>query len=273
VPPSTGNGPCGVPETEPNDTRDTATAITAPAMFTSCIGTREDVDFYELAAPNDSGGGYYQISFTQIADWSVDVIAFNVSDNGELGHIYANNNGQDLHAYLAAAPGKKYRFSVGGFAGVNNPPARYTMKVSYTKVADAQEPNNTRETAKPITLGAPVMGYMFEGTSDVPMKAEETVDWYTVTAAAGNLTATIEMVPANYTCYVQIIDSAGKSDYALGPNDGANCTMTLKEAAAGAYRIQVRPFFVRPGDFFDRAMTSIQLPDNYIHPYKLTVTQ
>jgi hypothetical protein len=273
VAPTTGVGPCGVPESEPNDKREQSTPITAPATFTSCIGEPKDVDFYELTAPSDPGGGYYQIDITNITDWDVDMAAYTVIDQGQIGEIYASTDGQDLHAFLAVAPGLKYRLAVAGFGTVNNAPAPYTMKVSYTKVDDALEPNNTKDTAKAITLGAPVTGFLFEGIKTTPVKVEDVSDWYSVTGAAGNLTVTVENVPANLTAYVEIYDSANKMAYGYSGNDGANATVTLMGAAAGPYKILVRPFVVRQGLFFDKAALPTDLPDHFTRPYKLTVTQ
>jgi hypothetical protein len=271
--PMVGNGPCGVPESEPNDKRENATPIAAPAMFTSCLGENKDVDFYELTAPNDPAGGYYEFSLTGITDFEADVIAYSAADNGELGHIFASSDGQDLHGYLAAAPGQKYRLAVGGFGGVRNPPAKYTLKVSYTKITDASEPNNTRDKAAPLALGTPVMGYIFEGIKGAQPEAPDIADWYGVMGAAGNITATVESVPTNMTVYIEIVDSAGKMNYALGPNDGANGTATLMGGAAGLYKVNVRPFTIRSSYFFDKESAPGDVPEHYTTPYKLTVTQ
>jgi len=273
APPTMGNGPCGVPESEPNDKRENATPLAVPAMFTSCIGTPGDVDFYELTAPSDVTGGYFLFSFTDIGAWAVDVTGYNVADNGEIAQLYAGSDGQNLYGFLAAAPGFKYRLAVRGFISVGSAPTPYTMKVTYTKVDDAQEPNNTRDTARMITLGTPVTAYMFEGVKALPMKAEDVVDWYTVMAAAGNLTVTVESVPSTMTAFVHIFDPTGKEVYGYGPSDGANATVTSMNGPAGAYKIQVHPFGVRPASFFDKAATPGDVPPNYTIPYKLTVSQ
>jgi hypothetical protein len=273
APPMMGNGPCGVPESEPNDKRENATPLMVPAMFTGCIGAPDDIDFYELTTPDDGTGGYFQFSLTDIGNWAVDVTGYNVADNGEIAQLYAASDGQNLHGFLAAAPGFKYRLAVRGFINVGSAPTRYTMKVTYTKVADAYEPNNTRDTAKTITIGTPVMAYMFEGVKALPLKAEDVVDWYTVMAAAGNLTVTVESVPSDMTAFVHIFDPTGKEVYGYGPNDGANATVMVMNGPAGAYKIQVHPFGVRPALFFDKAATPMDLPSNFTTPYKLTVSQ
>ena len=273
APPSGAIGPCGVPEIEPNDKREQAVPLTAPTMFTSCIGTPEDIDFYELTTPNDGSGGYYTISFTEIAGWTIDLTVYTAFDTGELGNTYATSDGQDLHAYLAAMAGQKYRLQVKGFINVGKAPAKYTMKVTYTKVDDAQEPNNTRDTAKMINLGTPVTAYLFEGVKALPVKATDLADWYKVTAAAGNVTVNVESVPSNLSAEITIVDPTGKTQSGYSPNDGANATATFMNGPAGTYLISVQIGFVRTDYFFGRATTPTDVPDSYTHAYKMTVTQ
>jgi hypothetical protein len=270
--PSGALGPCGVPEQEPNDTREQATAIAAPIMLSSCIGTPEDRDFYELTAPSDPGGGYYQFSITGV-NFDTDVLAYNVADQGEIGHIYAASDGQDLFGYLAVAPGKKYRLSIGSFISTDKAPTPYKLNLTYTKVDDAQEPNESVDAPKAITLGAPVTGYLFGGLRTVPPKEEALFDWYTVMGAAAPITATVENVPSNMTVYIKIIDPTGHEATAIGSNDGANVTVTKMDGTAGAYKVLVQPFTVQSADFFGHADDATMVPAHFTHPYKLTVSQ
>jgi hypothetical protein len=84
---------------------------------------------------------------------------------------------------------------VGTFAGWNRPP-KYTMKITYMKVDDTFEPNDTRDTAKPITLGTPVTPSFTDGfISATSIDDEDVRDWYTWSAPSGNLTAKVESVP------------------------------------------------------------------------------
>jgi hypothetical protein len=268
--PPVGNGPCGIPDMEPNDMRDQSVKI-APSTITSCFGTDEDVDYYELTAPSDPGG-YYVISLTEVGDVEVEMYAYTVTNNGMIGHIYAANGGQDLHAYLGTSAGQKYRLQVGSFAGWKGP-SKYTLKVSYMKVDDAYEPNNTRDTAKPITLGTPINAFIHDGFITAQVDDEDVRDWYTVTAGPGNLTAKVENVPMNMSAWVEIVDAAGKLDYAYSSNNGSDATLTVMGVAAGTFRISVKPFVV-PGDlFFGESKLMGQLPDSYTRAYKLTVSQ
>lgn len=266
-----GLGPCGVPETEPNDSREQSVPVALPAMFNSCLGTRDDHDFYEVTAPSDPGG-YLQLSLTGVTSTEFDVSAYSVADNGKIGsELYTDSAGQDLHAFLAVAGGQKYRLEVKDFAGVNMPPEKYAMKITYTKVADTFEPNNTKDTAKPITLGAQISAFMFEGFKTSKILPEDVVDWYTVPVTAGLVTVKIEGVPASMAADITTVDSTGHMVQKVG-EDGTNL-MAMHEVAAGALLIKVQPFFLGIDDFFKRQTTPGMLPEHFTQAYKLTVTQ
>src|SRR5207247_2508235 len=140
-------------------------------------------------------------------------------------------------------------------AGVGTPPAQYTIKTMYKKIDDAYEPNDTREMAKPITIGTPITASLYAGFRSGSLKPAELADWYSVTAAAGDLTASVENVPTNITAHVRIFDSTGKEvEYKIGANTGANVSVTAMGITAGTYQIGVEDFAVAP-DGFARADT------------------
>lgn len=265
-------GPCGVPEREPNDTRDTATPLSPTAELPSCLGTVTDVDFYEITAPSDPAGGYLQISFTGVGMVSLQVTAYNVSDNGLIDTAYADTAGQDLHLFFALASGQKYRLAVHAFAEVGRAPATYTMKSTYTRIADTFEPNDTRETAKPITLGMPIMAYLFAGHRTARIEPSETADWYSVMAAAGVLKIKVENVPTNLTGIVEVFGPDGRMvGQRLGGNNGANVEDEIRDLPAGLYRIGVASFALAPVSFGKTPRPAV--PDNYTRAYRLTVSQ
>jgi hypothetical protein len=274
VPPTMAIGPCGVPETEPNDTRDTPVALTAPTMFTACIGTPKDADYYELTTPSDPGGGYFEFSITQVGAFEPGVVMYSVSDKGKITEIYADSEGQDLNGFLAAAAGEKYWLVVSAFAGANTGPEKYTLKVNFTKAADAYEPNDTKETAKPITLGTPIMALMHQGYRSGSITIDDIVDWYTTTVAAGNVTVKVENVPMDLEADIFVFDSTGKMERSYSPNDGANAMLTVMDVAAGPIYVKVMPFFISaPNDYAARIKPPITLPDHFTRQYKLTVSQ
>jgi hypothetical protein len=273
-----GANPCGITEMEPNNTRDNPTAYTAGAAVVACIGSDTDVDFYELTAPMaDVAGGYYQAGLTDVgADGMLDVKVYTASDNSAVvENTYTIDKGGSLFFYWAAAPGQKYRIAVSNFVAAGKP-FKYTLKATYNKVNDTFEPNDTPETAKPLTLATPVMGYLYTGFKAKDIDAKEYEDWFSFTLAAGMVSIKLENVPTNIAGQVKLRDPTG-SEVFLMPA-GYNTTMggsviaTGMIMAAGAHKLVVNPC-VMQGDEGGKAMNATMIPDNFTRAYKLTVSQ
>jgi hypothetical protein len=265
-------GPCGFPEREPNETRDSATPITAGMEMRGCIGSNMDKDWYELTAPNDPAGGYYEFAFVDVGMVQLNVKLYSATDNGQIGgrQFYPNSQGSNLTLFMAAAPGQKYRLEVDDFAAAR-PPARYTLRTTYRKLEDAHEPNDTRDTAKAITVGAPVMAYLTAGFKGGQLREQDWEDWYSVMLAPGAAMVKVENVPSNLQVQVHVFDAAMNREVgrAIGNNDGASATaMVPMTTPGGQYRIRVT-VFVPPA----QAIAAMMPPDNFTRPYTLTVTQ
>jgi hypothetical protein len=263
-------GSCGVTEAEPNNTRDTATAYTAGAAVVACIGADDDVDFYQFTAPEaDVAGGYYAIAIDDVGAGYADLKMYAVSDNGEIDHEYTDSAGASLRAFLAAAPGQQYRITVGSFSGFDLP-FKYTLKATYTKVVDSYEPNDTRATAKPITLGTPVTATLFAGYRSATLDPDEYQDFYTLTLAAGTVTAKLADIPSDVYGDLKVLDADGNEvDHSYSSTMGANVTITMKAVTAGVHFVRAGIFTAPP----DGAGKGIMLPDHFTHPYTLTVQQ
>jgi hypothetical protein len=265
--------PCGVPEMEPNDTRDNARPYTVGTPVVACVGDMDDVDFYEVTAPTaDLAGGYYKGSLTDVGEGTLEVKVYSASDNSEiLSGAYTTDNGASLYFYWAAAPGQKYRVAVTKFA-VWNKPYKYTLTAGYTKVNDTFEPNDTRDAAKPLTLGAPVMAYFFSGFKGKEIKGEEYQDWFSVTLATGMASIKLENVPTDVRPQIKLLDPTGAmvgvaDNYNVTPG-GSIITKAMIEMA-GPHRVVVDVFSVEPA----AAAKAMAVPDSFTHPYSLTVSQ
>jgi hypothetical protein len=265
--------PCGIPEMEPNDTRDNAVVYTAGSEVVACLGTDKDVDFYEVTAPaGDAAGGYYQASITNVGMGNVDAKVFSATDNSLiLQFTYTVDQGASLYFYWAAAPGQKYRVAVTNFAGWNNP-YKYTFKATYQKVADAFEPNDMREAAKPLTLGTAVMPYFFTGFRRGDIKPEEYQDWFSVMLDAGMVTVKVDNVPTDVRPQIKLLDPTGAevdlpTRYNVTP--GGSLNTSAKVDMAGKYLLVVDIFSVEP----DASAKEMMVPDSFTRPYTLTVSQ
>jgi hypothetical protein len=263
---------CGIPEMEPNDSRDKAVPYTVGAAAVGCLGTEDDLDFYEMTAPADPAGGYYQGSLTDVGDGTVSVKVYSATDNSEiLGSAYTTTAGASVFFYWAAAPGEKYRLSVTGFGGWSKA-FKYTLKASYTKVSDTFEPNDTRDASKPLTLGTPVMAFFFSGFRGKDIKPEEYQDWYSVTLAAGMASLKLENVPMNVLPQIKLYDAAGgmvSLDQNYNTTAGGSILTKAMIPAAGMHRVVVDVFSVPP----EASGKAMMVPDSFTHPYTLTVSQ
>jgi hypothetical protein len=272
-PDTAGGMPCGVPEMEPNNTRDTAVAYGAGTEVVGCVGTEEDVDFYELTAPaGDPAGGYYQGSLTNVGTGLLEVKVYSATDNSlVLQNTYTTDSGGSLYFYWAAAPGQKYRVAVSSFSAWSTP-FKYTLKATYQKVNDTFEPNDTRETAKPLTRGTAVMPYFFTGFRNGDIKAEEYQDWFSVMLDAAMATVKVENVPTDVRPQVKLLDPTGAAvdlpvTYNVTPGGSINSSVMIP--TAGVHRVVIDIFSVEP-EAAGKAMT---VPDSFTRPYTLTVTQ
>ena len=264
---------CGLAsEPEPNDSRDHATPYQAGASVIGCMVSGEDIDTYEFQAPSgDPAGGYYEGALTDVGPGRIEAQISSASDNGQIDRTHTDDSGSSLFFYFAAAPGQKYRVAV-----ANLPPFtagfRYTFKATYTKLADAYEPNDTRESAKPIPLGTPISAFMFAGHKTSAVASEEFTDWYSFTLGAGMVNIRVDDVPSNVRVEAFLYDADGtKVDAPRMSNDnfGGSFDVTTKVITPGPHRLELGTFPPAPLPYGK----GMNLPDNFTKPYKLTVTQ
>jgi hypothetical protein len=280
---------CGISEAnEPgNNTRDNPTPYTAGSDVVGCVGDTDDVDFFSVTAPTgDPAGGYYEGSVTNVGAGNIDVKVYSASDNSAiLQSTYTTTDGASLYFYWAAAPGQVYRLAVSKFSAWDAP-YRYTLKASYTKINDANEPNDTRDMAKTIALGTETTGLFYSGFKGMKIADTEYEDWYAVTLEAGK-TVTIKVldVATNVRPQVELFDpdSTEVNDagmYNITPGGSINVTAPKPPASgppatltkAGVYKLKVDIFSVLP-EASDKLDSPGMLPDSFKRPYKLTVTQ
>ena len=266
-------GPCGLPDVEPNDTRDLATPYILNSTVVACIGASTDVDVYSFTAPaTDLAGGYVLLSLTDVgAAGTVDVTLFSAVDNSSIDEIYKADLGASLFAYLAVAPGVTYRIQVTPFAGAGAL-YRYTMKAAYVPIADAYEPNDTKDTAKPIAVGTPIMASLSTGYVLDPYKGEAFADWYSAPLAVGPVTIKLANVATDILGDIQLFDPNGeKVDEMYTTTNGANVMLTTEVMTAGTYKLVVQPFSGGPPPAGE--VVAMVPPDHFTRPYTLTVTQ
>jgi len=261
---------------EPNNTRETATPVNLNQAYTGlCVGSAttpatDPTDFYEFTAPaTDLAGGYVQVQVRNVTAQNTEFQAYAVSDNATVLDAYTTDPGANLDGWFTVAPGQKYRVQVHMFSG-ESPQFTYDVQFKYTAIVDAYEPNNARETAKPITVGTPIMASPAVAAAGGDIADTEKADWYAVTLAAGTAKVVASNVPADTTCDIIVYAPDGSVvDEAYSTDLGANCKLDLKDLVAGAYKIKFERFAGAPKRSDDTAT-----PPQYVTgQYTLAVTQ
>ena len=247
-----------------DDTRSTAHPFVLGGAVNGCIGVGDDVDYYEFVGPSDSSGGYVSIQVDNITDNGA--VQFSV-ENGETNADIFDNSALDaasISGFIGVVPGKKYRIAIKNYVGFAAT-FKYRLKLDYARVSDAYEPNDKRDDAKPITLGAPINAYVFTGFVENPVWE----DWYKVTLASGTANIKIDNVPTDVVMTAELVDPNGVSlTSKIAANEGAALTLDPTAVTAGVHYVHLgttsHPIIESRGLIY---------PDSFTRAYALTVSQ
>jgi hypothetical protein len=264
-----GSGQIVVPEVEPNDDRTHATPYTlgTQVMAMSMTG---DSDYFAITAPaSDAAGGYFVLSTTNVGAGVVHVEVFSAADNNRIGFSDGAGAGGSSLFYWAAHPGQTYHARA---SGSGSPAFEYTFAVSYTKIADPFEPNDTRDTPAPITTGQSIHAYFFSGfVSSAPVTDQ---DWYSINLTAGSAMLSLTNVATNERLEVDLYNAADElMKIGVSANLGSGVIQPFTVPTTGTYRIVVVPFSFTPGTQQGAVSTVTDVIDSFTRPYTLLVTQ
>jgi len=261
-------GPIIVTEVEPNNDRDAAVPYTVGTQVMA-MSMSGDSDYFALTPPpEDLAGGYYQVRISNVGAGNVHLIVYSATDNGKIGFADGAGAGQDSFFYWAARPGQTYHVSANG--GGTSAVFGYTFAVTYTKINDPYEPNDDRDTPKPIVLDQTITAYFFSGFASSQNSVDQ--DWYTIDLAAGPATALLTNVASNVKLQLDLVNAANEtqklgSSLSLGSSVTGSFTVP---AQGGRYSIVVVPFSFNANEQQGPSMTVI---DSFKRPYNLVVTQ
>ena len=266
-------GPCGIPEVEPNEDRNTATPYTLNTPVVGCIGNTPDHDIYLIRVPaGDRAGGYFRGSV--IPDAGGGAVSAYVTSGVDFGPIVRNESitaGLAIFFYWAGDADGTYYLDVTRYGGASGTAFKYTLRVDYAPIADPYEPNDTADTPVAIQLRTPITAYYYTNYNFYTIAATEFQDWYKVELAAGPVMLSVENVPLKttlrYTVYTLTsnVNVGGKT----GPNAGGSFNSMINIQDPGWYKILID---ANPhGDAMEANSTVI--PDSFTRPYTLKVSQ
>jgi len=260
--------PCDGVEPTANDTHAQATPLVIGDTVQGCVEAAADHDFYQLTVPADAAGGILKIAITEVGAFRGDATLYSSSDFAELKSSTAGTNAQSLFFYVATTPGASYQLEMAAWSPPSTLPAsRYTVRATYTALPDPTEPNDTRFDAKTITVGTPVMGYLFAGYASANVASFD--DYYKVTLAAGSATVNLDIVPSNLSTQIWLYDPTGemlKSDSTSTLGSGLTITSPV---TAGDHWVRVSLW----NGVSTQVGNTMAVPDNFTRPYRFTVTQ
>ncbi|AEF80080.1 hypothetical protein [Leadbettera azotonutricia] len=148
---------------EPNDTRERATLIASGSRTEAVFGTAGDIDWYKVIIDPNSLPEGGQLSVwtegrmdTTIAIYHRNEIIAEDDDSGDNENARLNITVSQGDYYIRASEAR-------GRQG------RYTLRTALrpVPVPDAYENDNSRSTAKDITIGDPVQGRTFSDSNDI----------------------------------------------------------------------------------------------------------
>jgi hypothetical protein len=265
---------CSGPETTTNDTFGTATPYALWSQVVACLNTASDVDYYSFTIPANPAGGYIQASATMLGvgpgggGVGADIKIYTAADQTVLAEIASQTSQQSVFVYAAVAPGASYYVAVNPTTGTATP-ARYTLLVTYTAIADPYEPDDTRATAATISLNQMITAYMFAGYATQTIGLFD--DYYKVALQSGSVTINVPTSPMNVAPFVTFYDPQfNQITTGNATTGGGGVTIMSTAMAAGTYYVGIRPYVSNPNN---QAGSGTVLPDNFITPYTLIVTQ
>ncbi|MFQ5913547.1 MAG: PPC domain-containing protein [Nitrospinota bacterium] len=225
-------------EKEPNNKRETASAVEIGKTLKANIQPKGDADWYRLEVDHQ---GALNVKFGKVpSDLNMYFRVVRIVDSKEeqiQGWAGTPKAGAVTERAVDLPAKGAYYLEVrdGGNNAQSSEP--YEMSLAFTATADASEPNNKMETASAVEIGKTVK-------ANILPKGD--ADWYRVDVEhQGELNVKFGKVPSNLDMYfrvVRFVDS--KEDQIQGwvgpPRAGAPNERAVDLPAKGAYYLEVR---------------------------------
>lgn len=263
---SAGAGP--TTETESNDNANEPTALSNDVELSGTVLDEDDLDYFEVAAPDDVTGGYFKISVVDVGDCLLK-LEVRLADNSERVSTKSGDKRAWLYSYFAAAPNQKYLVLVQRGSG-NDFPCDYKVVAHYQRVDDTFEPNDTLGTAKRVNLDEPIQAYLFAGYESVPIPKEDFHDWYEVKLEAGDISVELSDIPVLTSTELSLYGPSGDGTLRQQTSvDEPGNGFTHPIAEDGTYFIRVGHGTLAP-TMNDDSLAALH---HFTEPYTLLVTQ
>ena len=261
-------GSCRRPsqEVEPNDDAAHANPLSPNGSIEGTISSPDDVDWYKITIPRDSGILNLHVTGIKTADF---VLSFRDKDLQELKRIDETGVGGDEEALdLGVTRGEYYVVLSNKNPKADNPTQKYLLSASLESDAGRErEPNDTALTASPLVVNGVTRGHYYPTTNPLYLegnKGEE--DWFHLDAdRPGNFILNLDLsgVPG----VAPVLEVYDANDYKLKElSAGVGEGLSLKDFGVHApqkllFRLHTRGQRMGNPDVFYEILTEL-LPDN-----------
>ncbi|WP_428268368.1 PPC domain-containing protein [Haliangium sp.] len=230
-------------------------ALEPTSTITGCM-SRGDKDMYVVTVPSDAGGTVVEVRLRGQNEMAPRLELLD-GDRNRIEYE-SGSKGAEIMSWAHVAAGTSIYVRVDQIHGVDE---GYTLTLSSGPVAEPGEPNDTWETATPLTLGTPTQGIM----SAVANNKDQIVDWYRFEATESG---TVEVTA----------DMTGEAAPKVEVLNGDRKRVKYNSAGRGARARFDVP--VEPGTYYIRVSTGHalkpaggeQVPPHLVKPYSITVT-
>jgi hypothetical protein len=199
---------------------------------------------YRVSTPSTpAGGGYVVVSFRKVSpNIEIDARIFPSQDSYPIDTFQnADFLGQDFDTWFAAAPAATFFIDVANYYGGYSISQDFEMSAIFVPLDDAYEPNDSRATAAPITVGTPISAYEFGGYTSAANHSSFVYDYYKVTLPAGIPTITLTGASPSFSFGVTFDDPKSQSfTYAAYGETGTAGSVSISPSgpvAAGDYYV------------------------------------
>lgn len=158
-----------------------------------------DRDWFYVEAPDDGRAHVLELRVEQDAPTRAEVVAYAAADNSEIGRILVPQ-GTTRTIWVSVGPGTTAHIEF----RANRPGRLDFVFVGMTAELDEYEPNNDRDSAKPVAVNTP-----FSGQQIIPYSSDverDLSDWYEVTLDAGEAVVNVLDVPDNVGFAIRMLD-------------------------------------------------------------------
>ncbi|HEY3499846.1 MAG TPA: hypothetical protein VGK73_34380, partial [Polyangiaceae bacterium] len=251
-------------ETVPNDTRETAVAVSQPSTATIFVAGGSDEDWFSVTPPLDGKTHVISVEIAQDAGVGQQLRAYTLANHAQMG-FYDFAGGSTGYVHATAGPGATILFRFFRSSG-NISTGLAHLSFDFEVENDAHEPNDTKQTAAPIELDTTYSAMMTDPwVSDLDRPVQ---DWFAVDLEAGTATVALSAVPSQGRIEVYRVNPAGGSTQLGANNTGETRTFSaFSVPEAGTYYVMFQPYSGTSG--FVKGVKPTYLTE----PYTFRVTQ